>query len=93
MPLPLAPIAGFALRYGAVALTTYAIARSIEKGRRCQKTEDVLDEVEEGLSLRREEGQFSTTGRFIRTIRLGQNGPGAQIDLSALGRLRLTRVR
>ena len=34
MALPLAPVAAFALRYGTVALATYAVARQVERGRR-----------------------------------------------------------
>lgn len=92
MPLPLAPIAGIALRYGTVALATYAVTRKVSNGRRDQRAEDALDDLEEGLSLRREAGQTSSTGRFKRKIRLGENGPGVEIDITALGRIKIRKL-
>lgn len=94
MPLPvaLAPIARIALRYGAVALAGYALARQIDPGRRCQHAEDAHDRLEEGVTLRREPGQANTTARFRRILRMGGTGPGLEIDASALGRLRVKRV-
>lgn len=92
MPLPLAPIAGIALRYGGVALATYAVTRSLSHGRRDQRAEDALDDLEEGLSLRHETGQANSTARFKRKIRLGENGPGVEIDISALGRIKLRKL-
>lgn len=92
MALPLAPIAGVALRYGAVALATYAIAAYAGPGRRDQRAEDALDDLDEGVTLRRDGGQVNGTGRFRRTIRLGTGGPGIEIDASALGRIRMRRA-
>jgi hypothetical protein len=92
MPLPLAPITAIALRYGTVMIASYAIARQIEHGRRDQRAEDAHDEVPEGLTVRREAEQVNATGRMRRTIRLGSNGPGLEIDASALGRVRFRRV-
>lgn len=92
MPLPLAPVAGFAIRYGAVALATYAITRKVSHGRRDQRVEDAMDDLDEGLSVRREAGQTNTTARFCRVIRLGNNGPGVEIDISALGRLTIRKI-
>lgn len=92
MPLPLAPIAVFALRYGTVALAAYAVARRFEQGRRDQRAEDALDETPEGLTARRESEQLNATGRMRRVIRLGDNGPGVEIDAAAHGRLRFRRV-
>lgn len=92
MPLPLAPIAGIALRYGSVALATYAVTRKISHGRRDQRAEDALDELEDGLSLRRETGQTNSTARFRREIRLGENGPGVEIDMTALGRIKIRKL-
>lgn len=93
MPLPLAPVAGLALRYGTVALATYAVARRAAPGRRDQRAEDALDSLDEGLTVRRDAEQANATARFARTIRLGQDGPGFHVDLSALGRIRIRRVR
>lgn len=92
MPLPLAPIAGIALRYGIVAIATYAVTRRIEGGFFDQRGEDAMNDVNEGISLRRDTGQLNGTGRFKRVIRLGSDGPGVEIDLTALGRVRFRRV-
>ena len=96
MPLPLAPIAATALRiglrYGTVALAGYAMARSVERGRRDQRAEDALDDTAEGLTARREPEQMSATGRFRRVLRMGTAGPGLEVDATALGRLRWRRV-
>lgn len=92
MALPLAPIAGLALRYGAVALATYAIARASGRGFRDQRAEDAMDDLPEGVAFRREPEQMSGAGRFKRTIRVGTSGPGIEIDASALTRLRFRRI-
>ncbi|PID95812.1 MAG: hypothetical protein CSA85_00410 [Alphaproteobacteria bacterium] len=91
MALPLAPIAGFAIRYGAVALTTLAVARVLEPGRRDQRAEDALDDLPEGGTFRKAPGEYAATGRFKRLIRLGQNGPRFELDFAGLGRLRIRR--
>lgn len=91
MPLPLAPIATVALRYGVVALAGYALARQIETGRRCQRAEDAHDRLHEGVSLRRDDEQVNGSARLRRVVRLG-DGPGIEIDASALGRVRFRRV-
>jgi len=92
MPLPLAPIAGIAFRYGTIALATYAITRKISHGRRDQRAEDALDDLEDGLSLRHQTGQTNSTARFRRSIRLGADGPGLEIDITALGRLKIRKL-
>jgi len=92
MPLPLAPIAGIAIKYGSVALATYAITRRVSHARRDQRAEDALDDLQEGFSIRREKGQTSSTARFNRTIRIGANGPGVEIDISAFGRFKIRRL-
>ncbi|MEM6478489.1 MAG: hypothetical protein AAF647_05520 [Pseudomonadota bacterium] len=93
MPAPLAPLAGIALRYGAVAVATYAATRAIPKLRRDQETEDTLDKVEEGLETRRDGEQVNATGRFRRVVRLGSHGPAVEIDAAALTRIRIRRIR
>lgn len=92
MPLPLAPITAIALRYGTVALATWAVARQVERGRRDQRVEDALDGLHEGLTARRETDQVNATGRFRRVIRFGTSGPGLEIDATALGRVRFRKV-
>ncbi len=91
---PLAPpVAAFALRYGTVALAGYAIARTVEKGRRDQRAEDALDEVPEGLTARRDPPeQVNATHRFCRVIRLGSTGPAIEIDATTLTRIRFRKV-
>lgn len=86
------PIAGLALRYGAVALATYAITRQIQRAHYDQRGEDAMDSVNEGIGLRKDREQINATGRYVREIRLGQNGPGLRIDATALGRLRIKKI-
>ncbi|MFZ1727672.1 MAG: hypothetical protein WBO29_12490 [Albidovulum sp.] len=96
MPLPLAPIAGIAIRYGAVALAAYALRRAIKTtvntGRTDQRAEDALDATDEGLALHRpaDRGQTNAAARFRRVIRWGQNG--IEIDAVALGRFRVRKI-
>lgn len=92
MALPLAPIAAVALRYGTVAVATYALARSVERGRRDQRAEDALDDAPEGLSARKDGEQLNTTARMRRVIRLGANGPGIEVDAVSLTRIRFRKV-
>jgi len=94
MALPLAPLAVAAAKYSAVAFAGYAIMRQIQPGSINQRTEDALDEIEEGLTTHRprDRDQLNGAARFRRVIRLGVNGPGIEIDATALGRLRMRRV-
>ncbi len=94
MALPLAPIAVMAAKYGAVALAGYAVARQIQPGRTDQQVEDAFDAMDEGLSAHRprDREQVNAGLRFRRVLRLGTNGPGIEIDASALGRLRMRRL-
>ena len=94
MALPLAPMAAMALKYGAVALAGYAVARQMQPGRVDQRSEDALDELPEGLSAHRprDRDQINGAARFRRVIRLGISGPGLEIDATALGRIRMRRV-
>ena len=94
MALPLAPIAGVALRYGAVALATYVVTRGIHRGHIDQRAEDAMDEVAEGLSAHRptDRDQVNGAARFRRVIRVGNSGPGVEIDITALGRMKFRRI-
>lgn len=94
MALPLAPIAIVAAKYGTIALAGYALARQIQPGRTNQPLEDAMDEMPEGLSAHRprDRDQLNGAARLRRVIRLGQSGPGLEIDASLLGRLRFRRV-
>lgn len=94
MPLPLAPIAGFALRYGTIAAVTYIASRRIQTSRTDQATEDALDKVDDGVSAHRckDAPQANAAGRFRRVIRVGRSGPGIEVDATVLGRFRVRRV-
>lgn len=92
MALPLVPTAIVAARYAAVGLAVYAAWRASAPARRDQRTEDALDDLPEGTTLHRDADATRATMRLRRTIRLGDSGPGLEIDLAALGRLRLRRA-
>ena len=92
MAIPLAPVAGLALRYAAVAGAAYLVTRQLERGRLAQAVEDEMDAVPEGVSARREDGQVNATARMRRVLRLGAGGPGVAIDGTLLGRLKVSRV-
>lgn len=94
MAVPLAPIAVVAAKYGAAALAGYAVLRRIDQGRTDQRVEDAFDTMEEGLSAHRprDREQVNAGFRFRRVVRLGTNGPGVEIDASALGRFKLRRL-
>jgi hypothetical protein len=92
MAIPLAPIAGLALRYAAVAGTAYLVTRRLERGRLSQPVEDEMDDTPEGVTARREKGQMNATARLRRVVRFGQSGPGVAVDATLLGRLKMERV-
>lgn len=91
MAIPVLPIAGFALKYGSVALLGYAIARATSWGRLDQRAEDVMDITPEGLTLRTEHEQLNATWRWRRAF-LMNSGKGAAIDATLLGRVRVRRL-
>jgi hypothetical protein len=96
MPLPLAPVAGIALRYGvrygSVALAAWAVRRAMRPGRIDQRAEDALDATDEGLAVHRpkDREQTNAAARFRRTLRWGKNS--YEIDAAALARLRFRKV-
>ncbi len=94
MALPLAPIAGYALRYGAVAAATYVAARRIQISQTDQASEDAMDKVFDGVSAHRckDAPQANGAARFRRVIRVGRTGPGVEIDATVLGRIKFRRV-
>ncbi len=95
MALPLAPIALTAVRYGAVLAVSYYI---VNRNKSLPKVseEAAHEEVDEGISVRHhrstEGAQANADARLKRTVRLGSDGPGLEIDLSALGRIRIKRI-
>ena len=92
MPLPLAPVTAVALRYGAVAVAAYAVSRKVHVGRRDQRAEDALDNLDEGIAMHRDGDQVNAAGRYRRVIRLGETGPAVEIDISGFGRFRIRKV-
>ncbi len=93
MPLPLVPPATLVIGYGAMAITAWALASGIGRGRRDQRAEDALDDLDEGTTLRREAGQVNATARFRRLIRPGPGRPGIEIDFAMIARLRIRKAR
>ena len=93
MAVPIAPIAGIALRYGAVAVATYMVARKTGAARRDQRAEDAMDETAEGLHIRRDGEQMNASGRLKRTVRFGHSGPGIEIDATTLTRIRIRPLK
>jgi hypothetical protein len=94
-PLALSPLAWTALRIGAVAAIAFYAARGKSEPKDALR-ESVLDDLPEGVTAapHRAEAEQAVhgAGRMKRTIRLGPNGPGVEIDAALLGRLRLRRV-
>ena len=70
MLMSLAPITGFTIEYGAVALATYAATRAIPQLPRSQPTADALDEVGKGLSLRRGREQLNAISHWRQNVKL-----------------------
>lgn len=94
-PLVLGPLAWTALRMGAVAAVALYASRRQSQPKHADH-EVMLDDLPDGVSARphraEAESAMHGTGRFRRTIRLGPNGPGFEVDAAALGRLRFRRV-
>jgi hypothetical protein len=98
MPLPLAPLLPIALRLGAATAVGLAarswVQRNSFPGRTDQRSEDALDDLDEGLSLHRpadraegEVSQTNTTARVVRVIRMG--GKAWELDAGLMARIRL----
>jgi hypothetical protein len=92
MPLPLAPLGGILLRYGAVAIAGYALSRRVRTTHFDLRAEDAMDDVGEGLGLRRTNRQVNGAGRIRRVFRLGRGTAGLEVDVTALGRIRFRKV-
>jgi hypothetical protein len=92
LAIPLTPVAAAALRYGAVAALTYAAARRARPRRIDPDAEAALDRLPERFDIGHAPGQMNAAGRWRRRLRLGRTGPGVEIDLGGLARLRLRRL-
>lgn len=95
MPLPLAPIAVFALRAGAVAAAAWAVRRVLtpREGRTDQRAEDAFDDLDEGLAAHvpaDREGQRNAALRVKRVV--GWGGRKVELDLGMLARVRVRGV-
>ncbi|MEM8872316.1 MAG: hypothetical protein AAGB10_02625 [Pseudomonadota bacterium] len=95
MPVPIAPIAWTAVRIGTVAAAAYYMGRRTRTAPKHVWRERALDDAVEGIEVttQREEREANAhaAGRIRRTIRLG-TGPGVEVDVTALGRVRFRRV-
>lgn len=99
MPAPaaFAPVAWKLAQFGAVAAVAwYAARKRRPAGPREIWREHVLDDVDEGVetdfSRSNDEARAGAAIRWKRGIRLGANGPGVEIDISGLSRLKLRRL-
>ena len=92
MALPFTPIAAAALRYGAVAAIAYAAARRARPQRVHPAAEAAMDAMPEGVTVGHAPGQMNATARWRRAFRAGATGPGVEIDVGLLARLRLRRL-
>lgn len=97
MPLPLAPVAVFALRAGLAATAVWAVRAGLRRaarvGRTDQRAEDALDAMDEGLAAHvppDRDGQRNAAVRLRRVIRWA--GGAVEVDLAAMGRLRVRRL-
>ncbi len=96
MPLPLAPIAGVALRYGAVALIGAMVAKRSMKTRDHKDAvrEQSFNHIKDGLDLERveseDEVQLEGTHGHWQRIWLGQRG--IEFDSRILARLRIRKL-
>lgn len=92
MAIPFTPIAAAAIRYGAVAAIAYAAARRARPHSVHPAAEAAMDRMPDGVHVGHAPGQMNATARWKRAIRVGMTGPGIEIDLGALARLRLRRI-
>ena len=96
MAAPLAPLAWTALRIGAVAATAYYVGRRTRSAPKHIWRERAMDDAAEGLEVTGDRSGAETnahaSARLKRTLRLGANGPGLEVDITTLGRIRFRRV-
>lgn len=96
MPLPLAPIAGIALRYGAVALIGAVIAKRSMKTRDHKDVarENAWSNVEDGLNVERveSEDEVQLEGTHGHWQRIWVGSRGIEFDSRILARLRIRKL-
>lgn len=90
MALPIVPVIAAATAVSSAV----TIVRKIHISPVIQHVEDTLDTVDEGVSVRKMDDNHQMNGavRWVRTVRFGGEGPGVEIDVSAIGRLRWRKV-
>ena len=90
MPLPVIPIVAAATAVTSVV----AVVRKVHISPVIQVVEDTLETVDEGVSVRKmdDNSQLNGAVRWVRVVRFGAEGPGLEIDVSALGRVRWRKV-
>lgn len=93
MAIQMAPVAGIALRYGAVALAGFAAAWLLPRGRLDARVLPALDEAPEGFVLQKHDGELNAAGRWRRVLRLGRGGPGVRVDAAGVARIRVRSLR
>jgi hypothetical protein len=100
IPIAIAPIAWKAAQLGAVAaLTYYATRRQRAPGPRDVWRESALDDLDIGLETEfsRETGEArearaAAAGKWRRGWRIGAEGPGVEMEIAGLARIRLRRI-
>ncbi|MCB1353191.1 MAG: hypothetical protein KDK03_10680 [Rhodobacteraceae bacterium] len=95
-PIALSPLAWTALRYAAVAGVALYAARSRSPEPKDAVHERVLDDLPEGVRSHAHRAEAEQAvhghGRLRRVLRFGRRGPGVEVDLAALGRMRFRKV-
>jgi hypothetical protein len=95
-PIALSPLLWTAVRYGTVIAVAAYASRTKGSQPKDPHREHVLDELPEGVHAHSHRAEAERAahghGRFRRTLRFGANRPGLEIDLTALGRVRVRRT-
>lgn len=97
-PIAFAPIAWKFAQFGAVAaLTYYATKRRRPPGPRDIWRETALDDVELGLETdferREHDARAAAAGKWRRGWRIGAEGPGVEMEIAGLARVKLRRLQ
>lgn len=97
MPVPLRPIAVFALRTGVLAAAVWAMRRGLSDGRTDQRAEDAFEDLGEGLAVHRPldraangTRQTNAAARIRRTLHW--TGGGVEVDAALMARVKIRRL-
>ncbi|MGB0505814.1 MAG: hypothetical protein ACPGGK_06420 [Pikeienuella sp.] len=96
-PIAFAPIAWKAAQLGAVAaLTYYATRRQRAPGPRDVWRETALNDLDIGLETdfarEQNDARAAAAGKWRRGWRIGAEGPGVEMEIAGLARIRLRRL-